>query len=337
MRLVRSLTALASPAGRRGRLSAFVFHRVLPRPDPSLPDEVDAVRFDRMLDWIGAQFQVLDPVDACRRLAAGALPARAAILTFDDGYRDNAEVALPLLRARKMPAVFFVATGFTGGSAMFNDRIRHAVWESRKRSLGLRWLQEDPLPVESPSDKLLAFDRIIAAIKHLEPRIRAQRVESVVQAAEADAPRGLMMDEGQLKTLAEAGMTLGGHTRHHPILRALPDPEAREEIAGCRQDLADVTGEPPPLFAYPNGRLGRDYDALHAAMARQAGYDSAFTTHPGAGALASDPHQLPRFTPWDPGRLKFMARSLLNLMASGAAGESSSAGAARTGAGSGPA
>ncbi|MFP5406669.1 MAG: polysaccharide deacetylase family protein, partial [Gammaproteobacteria bacterium] len=65
--ILRGLTSLAAPAGVRSRLSVFYFHRALAAPDPLLPFEPDARMFDRMLGWIGAQFRVLDPLEACER------------------------------------------------------------------------------------------------------------------------------------------------------------------------------------------------------------------------------------------------------------------------------
>ncbi len=125
--LLRALTVLAAPAGPRSRLSVFYFHRVLERPDPLLPFEPDARMFERMLAWIASQFRVLDPLDALDRLYDGTLPSRPAVVSFDDGYRDNCTVALPILQRHRMQAVFFISTGFLDGGTMFNDRVIEAV------------------------------------------------------------------------------------------------------------------------------------------------------------------------------------------------------------------
>jgi peptidoglycan/xylan/chitin deacetylase (PgdA/CDA1 family) len=165
-------------------------------------------------------------------------------------------------------------------------------------------------------------EQLLAMVKHLPPGQRSARVEAIVDAAQADAPRGLMMNQTQLRSLAAAGMTLGGHTRRHPILRSLSDDEARVEIEGGRNDLANIIGCAPSLFAYPNGRLGHDYEVRHVALVRDAGFEFAFTTSAGGSGRRTDPYQLRRFTPWDRSRARFSARALRNLLASGTAGGS---------------
>ena len=64
------------------------------------------------------------------------------------------------------------------------------------------------------------------------------------------------------------------------------------------------------LFAYPNGRPNEDYDARHAAMARKLGFVGAVSTAAGVVMPDADPYQLPRFTPWDDGELRWMGRLL---------------------------
>ena len=103
---MRPLFSLMSPAGARARLNVLIFHRVLPQPDPLFPGEVDAAAFDTMLGWVKSWFNVLPLDEAIARLADGSLPARAAALSFDDGYADNHDVALPLLRRHGLPCSF---------------------------------------------------------------------------------------------------------------------------------------------------------------------------------------------------------------------------------------
>lgn len=312
--ILRALTALAAPAGERSRLSIFYFHRVPAQRDPLLPFEPDARTFDRMLGWIGVQFRVLDPLEACDRLFDGTLPSRPAVVTFDDGYRDNYTVALPLLQRHGMKAAFFVATGFLEGGAMFNDRVIEAVRRCDRRPLPMPGTG-DLLALGNDEQRRTAIDRILDAIKHLPSDQRMQRVLEIEHAAGIEAPSGTMMRVEDVVALHRAGMRVGGHTRTHPILLKLDDATAEREIGGGLDDLASILGERPSLFAYPNGKPGGDFDARHVAMVERARVRYAFTTLAGAAARTSGRLLLPRFTPWDRGRWRFGLRAWGNLAA----------------------
>jgi hypothetical protein len=85
---------------------------------------------------------------------------------------------------------------------------------------------------------------------------------------------------------------------------------ARAEIVENKQHLETIIGKPIRLFAYPNGKRGKDYDDRHIQMVKDAGYIAAFTTHAGAATKAHDSYQLPRGRPWDTTPFKFGARLL---------------------------
>lgn len=310
--VLRTLTALAAPPGPAGRLSIFYFHRVLERPDPLLPSEPDARMFDRILSWIGAQFRVLDPLRACEMLYDGSLPSRPAVITFDDGYRDNCTVALPILRAHGMTAGFFVATGFLQGGTMFNDRVIEAVRHWSDGAIEFSWL-DDAVPMGSLEQRRAAIDRLLAVIKYQPPDEREATITELERAARVPAGQEPMMRPEHVRELAAAGMTVGGHTRTHPILTKIDDARARAEIGGSLEDLADILGERPQMFAYPNGKPGADFDERHARFAADAGCRFGFTTDARPATLSSEPMMIPRFTPWDRSRLKFQLRALLNL------------------------
>lgn len=313
--LIKGLTGLASPAGGRARLTTFIFHRVLDKPDPVMPSEPDTERFKTVLSWMCDQYEVLDPLDACARLQAGALPSRAAMISFDDGYADNCMNALPILKQAGVTACFFIATGFTRGGAMFNDRVCAAVAGATLPSLALNWLDGGPLELINVAQKRAAIGRLLPAIKRLPLAERHDRVLELIELTGADAHAGLMMSEEQLRSMAGAGMTLGGHTRNHPILKSLNPEAAEAEIRQGRQDLIDMTGSTPTLFAYPNGAPGRDFDQSHMAMVERAGFRFAFSTQKGAATARSNPLALPRFTPWDRSRGRFSLRMLQNTFA----------------------
>lgn len=307
----------------------FYFHRVPERADPLLPLEPEARMFDRLLGWISTQFRVLDPLEACERLYDGTLPARPAVLSFDDGYRDNYTVALPILKRYRVRATFFVATGYLNGEMMFNDRVIEAVrrcagdhlcLDVASREAGHRSPAIERLPLRNDVERRVAIDRILRTIKHLEPELRLERVRALEHEAnvvDRERTTPMMMNAEQVSILHCEGMQIGGHTRSHPILVKLGDEEARAEIEGGLSDLAAITGERPRLFAYPNGRRGSDFDERHIRMAEACGVRFSFTTHPGAATRSSSRQELPRFTPWDRSPLQFGVRALLNLRSYG--------------------
>lgn len=321
--ILRALTALASPAGPRSRLSVFYFHRVLAEPDPLLPGEPDARSFDEIVGWVASQFRILDPVEACDRLFDGSLPSRPAVITFDDGYRDNYTVALPVLQRHGVKAAFFVATGFLQGGMMFNDRVIEAIRRARGGSIAVPGANEgdtSELPLRDVVQRRVAIDAVLRAIKHMPPAERLQRVEALERDTGVASPVGrqpgesMMMTPDQVAALRRAGMTVGGHTRTHPILLSLPDAAAQAEISGGLDDLASILGERPSIFAYPNGKPGGDFDERHVAMVRHAGCRYAFTTRAGVADRQASAFELPRFTPWDRERTRFGVRALRNLM-----------------------
>jgi len=96
----------------------------------------------------------------------------------------------------------------------------------------------------------------------------------------------------------------------------LDDRQARAEIVGGKHCLEEITGAPVTLFAYPNGKPGRDYGPRDVELVRQAGFAAAVSTSVGAANRASDLFQLPRFTPWDRSPRLFGLRLLANCMRS---------------------
>ena len=99
----------------------------------------------------------------------------------------------------------------------------------------------------------------ILAWKHLPPDERQDRVDDLAGRVPA-LPSALMMTKDQLYALAASPLaTIGGHTRTHPILASISDSDAEEEIEGGKRDLEDLTQREITLFAYPNGKFGRDY------------------------------------------------------------------------------
>jgi len=313
LRMARAAIAACSPAGKRARLSILIYHRVVREADPLFPDEVDASRFGAQIEWIRTLFNVLPLEDAVARLKAGALPARAACITFDDGYADNAEVALPILRRYGTPATFFVATAFIDGGRMWNDTLIESVRLAQGDDLDLTSLGLSCYPLSTNAARRAAIDALIASTKYLAPVERDERVEAIRSLTTLPKASGLMLRSAQIRELLNAGMSIGAHTHTHPILARLSANDARREIVSGRERLEAVAGTSIALFAYPNGKPGVDYLPEHVDLVKTLAFTAAVTTARGAARHSADPFQLPRFTPWDRTAARFALRMLRNF------------------------
>jgi len=151
-------------------------------------------------------------------------------ITFDDGYLNNLENALPVLEDNGFTSTCYVVSGLLGQTN---------VWD---REVG---------------------------------------VEQVS-----------LMNQSQLSQWIAGGQEIGGHTRHHRRLRTLNDEDVQSEILGCLIDLETALGIPIRHFCYPYG----EFDDSHVFAAREAGYYTATTTHPGRCHVGTDLLRLPRIT-----------------------------------------
>jgi peptidoglycan/xylan/chitin deacetylase (PgdA/CDA1 family) len=299
-------------------LSILVYHRVVAEPDPLAPDQVCASEFDWQLAVLCRWFKVLPLREAAAGLRGGTLPVRSACVTFDDGYADNVTVALPILRRREVPATFFLATSFIDGGRMWNDSVIETIRGAQGDTLDARCIGLDTLRISTIGLRRQAIERVLTALKYLPLEKRQRRVEEFAAETSRSLPSDLMVTAEQVRHLRASGMEIGAHTVTHPILAQLDPERADSEIRDSKRRLEAMTGNPVTLFAYPNGKPGRDYRQEHVGMVKRLGFEAAVCTARGVAHAASDPFQLPRFTPWDRTPGKFVLRLLHNTFRTGA-------------------
>lgn len=310
--LAATVGTLFAPGGMRGCLSTLIYHRVLTKPDELNPNEVDADTFEQQMRLLAEHCHVLPLDEAIERLYTRSLPARAVCVTFDDGYADNATIALPILRRYGLSATFFVSTGYLDGGRMWNDTVIEAIRRAPDDVLDLTAEGFGVLPVGSINQRIHAFQCLIDNIKYRSAEERIEITEAIVARVGAVLPDDLMMSSDQVRDLHAAGMAIGAHTVNHPILARSSNHVAREEVANSRSRLQEIIGKSVELFAYPNGKPGCDYLSEHVDIVRELGFKAAVSTAWGVATATTDRWQLPRFTPWDRHPLKFLARLYWN-------------------------
>lgn len=295
----RAAMQLASAAAGN-RLSILIFHRVHAQRDPLFPGEIDALAFERLMRLLRRSFTVLPLSRAVEHVRQGTLPARAASITFDDGYADNHDLAWPILRSLGLPATVFVSTGFLDGGRMWNDTVIECLRRCDRTTLDVEELGVVRRPLQTLEHRRELIDELLPRVKYMSLSDREQALRRLHRGCGAPRlPDSLMMTSEQVRALSAGGVEIGSHTVNHPILAAIDDAEAEAEIAENRAALERLTGRAVSLFAYPNGRPGRDYADRHVDIVRRLGFSAAVSTAPNVSRVGADIFQLGRFTPWD--------------------------------------
>jgi peptidoglycan/xylan/chitin deacetylase (PgdA/CDA1 family) len=308
-----SAAATLLPATRSNRLLTLIYHRVRQEPDEMFPGEVTAEQFDWQMALLARHCAPLPLAEAVKLMQQNRLPARAVAVTFDDGYRDNATHALPILQKHGVPATFFVATSFLNGGIMWNDAVIESIRATREEHLDFSDMNVPPAVPGSGAQRGALAESVIGRIKHLAPDVRGERVRTVMARCGTQLPADLMMSDEEVRQLQRGGMQIGAHTETHPILMSLDAEGARGEIARSRATLEKITAAPVTAFAYPNGRPGEDYTQRDRDIVASLGFEYAAATRWGVAGRDTDIFQLPRFTPWDRNPSRFLTRLMLQF------------------------
>jgi peptidoglycan/xylan/chitin deacetylase (PgdA/CDA1 family) len=267
-------------------LTVVMFHRILREDDPRWPSSdpgytlttdvlAQSLRFFKRHYNVVSLAQVLD----ARR--GGTLPPRALLITFDDGWADNADHALPELKRAGLPALMFVVADAVGRRQPFYQESIIAAW--RRGALGIGELR-DALRVVAPGsvssddadDGIDGLRAIISRIERLSPADR----EALVCGFRAALDDGLrhMVDVEDLQQLLAGGVALGAHGKTHvPMTSRHADVDA--ELAGARAQLSGAlegSGAAIVAMSFPHGA----HDQAIAERARESGYELAFTSVP---------------------------------------------------------
>ncbi|MBI5478319.1 MAG: polysaccharide deacetylase family protein [Deltaproteobacteria bacterium] len=290
----------AAPARRVSRRAAWLarcYHRVTPTVsgwDPALT--VSADTFRRQLRALAEDYDLVTCGQLQRALAAGER-RRLCAVSFDDGYADNLEVALPILQEASAPWTIFVATDpVDRGVALWFERLavllrRHLGCPDFARVCAEHApLRALPALVAGAATPREAVRLAVAALKDLPTHVREETEAWLV--AEYGPPEAAalprFLDWDGVRRLDAAGAEIGGHTLSHPILPRTKAARAREEIAEGRARLEAALGHAVAGFAYPNG----DHDSVAVRLVREAGFSWAFTAAP--GPWDGDPFRIPR-------------------------------------------
>jgi peptidoglycan/xylan/chitin deacetylase (PgdA/CDA1 family) len=307
------------------RALILAYHRVTRLDSDPECLSVEPDRFKEHLDVLRRDFHVLALRDLQRRLDDGAVPKKAVVITFDDGYADNLLCAKPLLEQRDTPATCFVTSGKLDQRSEFwwdelarlllepaavpdllsvdVDGTRHS-WSMRDDASARPAARDDSsgawnvLKAAEASPRQKAYMELAAILRTRD----AKTQDSVMQqlAAWAGTDRAVRethrpMRPEEVARLHEGGLIdVGAHTVTHPVLSAHSQDAQRREIETAKQQLEGILNRRVSAFAYPFGARG-DYSANTVEIVRTAGFACACSNFPGWVRRGTNAHELPRY------------------------------------------
>jgi peptidoglycan/xylan/chitin deacetylase (PgdA/CDA1 family) len=283
------------------RFQILVYHRVLPDDDAFAMSPVSSSAFDAQMALLRKRFRVVSLDQLGAELDDGGPKPGTVCVTFDDGYRDNHDHALPILKKHGIPATIYLATGLIGtGESSWYDKVLAVFRETRAARLEYEPAGFRAVPMADARARSALAHRLLEWLKAFPPAERDAHIRDVAAAlgCGADAGSKAMLDWDLVRSMHAQGVAFGAHTVNHPILSRVAPDEMGAEIAGSKAAIENSIQHPVRHFAYPNGKRG-DYNETTIAHLKRQGFVSAVTTNAGVNGPDQSRFEWLRRQPWE--------------------------------------
>jgi peptidoglycan/xylan/chitin deacetylase (PgdA/CDA1 family)/glycosyltransferase involved in cell wall biosynthesis len=272
---------------KRDRITVLAYHGVTSGGTATHLDNlhVPVDSFRRQMRWLRKNFTPISLDQALAALERGEkLPPHPVLVTFDDAYRNNLEVARPILQEFGIPIVLFVPTEFIERTEGY--WAEELEWRIASTSvLALPW-GRDLLWLRSLAERQAAFEKISQDLTGLSPTKREPAWQELKRQLPCEGSNAPLFEPRlkweELRRLSQLGASIGSHGVSHTLLSGLASEKVSYELEASRLELQSRLGIGIRAFAYPNGL----WDPTVRQLTEQAGYACAFTAQPGA----LDPH-----------------------------------------------
>ena len=286
----RALLTLRS-RGASPWITVLTYHRVAEPSAVAMFDDgvvdVTPAAFDLHVAYLKKWFDVIGIEDLLAFRRGGSLPKNPVLITFDDGYLDNYDVALPILKKHGLKAVFFIATAYLEERRLFWwDKINYLIKSSTHATIELAYPYA--LRLDLANEKKQAIKRVLRIVKDHYALDLPRFLDGLAAACGVLLSReeerrivdGMLMTWKEVRALRAAGMDVQSHTSTHRVLQTLPEDKLAEELGGSREMLEAVLGESVRAISYPVGKPLRFTPNIRNAV-RRAGYELGFSNGTG--------------------------------------------------------
>ena len=229
------------------------------------------------------------------------LKPNSILITFDDGYKDNALNALPILDEFGIPAVVFVVTGFidTDHISLW-DRISYAFNTIKLNEIKIT--NDDVYLLKSQGERENSIWKFCKMLRGINNDHREKLVKDIFEKYKIDknelwnsAQRNSLgyMTKNDIQYWSNRGIDFGMHTVNHPSFNTLSKKEMFLEVSESKKTIENILGKTVSVFAYPFGKEG-DFNETSKSVLESAGIDVGMIFNPGINNPAVDKYELYR-------------------------------------------
>ena len=256
------------------KIRNFLFHRVSDEEDAMWPPMKPSL-FSRIISYLTQHFTIVPLEHWLDDPAKFQTKRKIATVSFDDGYKDNIEMAVPILDKYKCPASFYVVTDCIDKNIpTWTYIIDNVFWKTKKQHIELNF---DFVPEKFKYLQLKINNHPNPEIKEVKPWLKklpnTQRLlimQSILsQCDDEPVPQNMMMSWDDIRRLDSYGFIIGSHSHTHPMLESLPhESEISDELKVSAQRIQQEVGKFPLTISYPIG----SFDERVVGLSEKAGY-----------------------------------------------------------------
>jgi peptidoglycan/xylan/chitin deacetylase (PgdA/CDA1 family) len=280
----------------------LTYHRIGPYSVPWLQSPIITADFEKQIRYLTKTHLFLSLSKLAEYLREDKNPDKnLAVITFDDGYKDNYNYAYPILKKYNIPATIFLVTGHIDSDKLFwFDKIKYLIWKTKLKKIKLDEIGNFSL--KSRFDKLNTLYLISEKFKNIPDNKKNYIIEELANIIKIEIPKSLgkklILSWEEVKEMSKGGIEFGAHTVTHPILTQISYDQAKFEIIQSKKTIEKKLGLSVNTFCYPNG-TNKDFNIELIDLLKNSGFTCAVTTIPAISPSKINLYKLGRLpTAW---------------------------------------
>ena len=266
----------------KSHIVILIYHRIAPEKDFGFLKPLHPASFEKQIAYLTKNYKIISLDELAQMIRWGDPPKeKIAVITIDDGYKDNYLHAYPLLRKYHVPATIFLSTGNIENERPFwCDEISYLIRNTTLKKLKLQEIECCNLNI--PHNKDFCINELVEKLKRCNILEIYTTIDTLSKITEIDVPNDLkdfILSWEEIRKMSRNDIHFGAHTVTHTILTNLQMEKARYEILQSKNDIEEHINQEVKAFSYPNGTC-RDFNREIISLIKDARFTCAVTTIP---------------------------------------------------------